>query len=86
MFALLPIALVGGTYWYTTGGRITSTDDAYADADKVGISADVSGIAQDVIIFKKSHGWQATRLRSRADGLSASSRSAFTRNFTGDAR
>src|SRR4030095_16371685 len=40
-FALLPVALIAGAYWYVTGGQIMSTDDAYVEADKVGISTDV---------------------------------------------
>jgi membrane fusion protein, multidrug efflux system len=47
-FALLPLALIGGGYWYVTGGQVMSTDDAYVEADKVGISTDVSGIVEDV--------------------------------------
>jgi hypothetical protein len=37
LFALLPIAAAAGAYWYVIGGRIMSTDDAYVEADKVGI-------------------------------------------------
>src|SRR5215468_587251 len=48
LFALLPIALAAGGYWYVTGGQVMSTDDAYVEADKVGISTDVSGIVQDI--------------------------------------
>jgi membrane fusion protein (multidrug efflux system) len=48
LFALLPIAAAAGAYCYVAGGRIMSTDDAYVDADKVGISTDVSGIVNDV--------------------------------------
>jgi len=48
LFALLPLALLAGSYWYVTGGQVMSTDDAYVEADKVGISTDVSGIVQDV--------------------------------------
>ena len=48
LFALLPIALVVGGYLYVTGGQVMSTDDAYVQAEKVGISTDVSGIVQDV--------------------------------------
>jgi membrane fusion protein, multidrug efflux system len=55
LFALLPIAAVAGAYWYVTGGRIMSTDDAYVDADKVGISTDVSGIVQDVDVRDNEH-------------------------------
>jgi membrane fusion protein (multidrug efflux system) len=43
LFLLLPLALLGGGYWYVAGGRVMSTDDAYVDAQKVDISTDVSG-------------------------------------------
>jgi membrane fusion protein (multidrug efflux system) len=48
LFLLLPLALIGGGYWYVAGGRIMSTDDAYVNADKVGISTDVSGTVFEV--------------------------------------
>jgi membrane fusion protein (multidrug efflux system) len=48
LFALLPLVLIAGAYWYVTGGEVMSTDDAYVEADKVGISTDVSGIVLDV--------------------------------------
>src|ERR1700733_15539859 len=48
LFALLPLALVVSGYWYVAGGQIMSTDDAYVDAEKVGISTDVAGIVKDV--------------------------------------
>jgi len=48
LFALLPIALLLGGYFYVTGGQVMSTDDAYVQAERVGISTDVSGIVQDV--------------------------------------
>ena len=48
LFALLPLVLIIGAYWYVTGGQIMSTDDAYLEADKVGISTDVAGIVKDV--------------------------------------
>src|ERR1700730_14543704 len=35
LFALLPVALIVGGYWYFTGGKIMSTDDAYVDAQQV---------------------------------------------------
>src|ERR1700730_4856140 len=47
-FALLPLALIAGAYWYVTGGRVMSTDDAYVEAAKVGISTDVSGIVTEI--------------------------------------
>jgi len=31
LFALLPLALIAGAYWYITGGQIMSTDDAYVN-------------------------------------------------------
>src|SRR5258705_11559923 len=34
LFALLPLALIAGGYWYVTGGRVVSTDDSYGEADK----------------------------------------------------
>jgi len=48
LLALLPLALLAGGYWYVVGGSVMSTDDAYVEADKVGISTDVSGIVQQV--------------------------------------
>jgi membrane fusion protein, multidrug efflux system len=48
LFLLLPIALIVGAYWYVTGGQAMSTDDAYVEADKVGVSTDVSGIVQAI--------------------------------------
>ena len=55
LFALLPIVLIVGCYWYVTGGKVMSTDDAYVEADKVGISTDVSGIVQDVAVTDNQH-------------------------------
>jgi membrane fusion protein, multidrug efflux system len=50
LFALLPLAMIVGCYWYIAGGAVMSTDDAYVEADKVGISADISGIVADVAV------------------------------------
>jgi membrane fusion protein, multidrug efflux system len=55
LFALLPLVLLGGGYYYVTGGQIMSTDDAYVQADRVGISTDVSGIVQDVAVKDNEH-------------------------------
>jgi len=55
LFALLPVALFIGAYWYVTGGQVMSTDDAYVEADKVGISTDVSGIVQNVNVAENQH-------------------------------
>jgi membrane fusion protein (multidrug efflux system) len=50
LFALLPLALVVAGYFYVTGGKVMSTDDAYVQADRVGISTDVSGIVKEVTV------------------------------------
>jgi membrane fusion protein (multidrug efflux system) len=55
LFALLPLALIAGGYWYVTGGSVMSTDDAYVEADKVGISTDVSGIVKEVDVSNNQH-------------------------------
>jgi membrane fusion protein (multidrug efflux system) len=55
LFALLPIALAAGAYWYVTGGQVMSTDDAYVEADRVGISTDVPGIVKDVDVTDNQH-------------------------------
>jgi membrane fusion protein, multidrug efflux system len=47
-FALLPVVLIAGGYWYVTGGQVMSTDDAYVQAETVGVSTDVSGIVQGI--------------------------------------
>lgn len=48
LFALLPVALVVGGYYYVTGGQVMSTDNAYVRADMVGVSTDVSGIVSSI--------------------------------------
>jgi membrane fusion protein, multidrug efflux system len=55
LFGLLPVALIAGGYFYFTGGKIMSTDDAYVDADKVGISTDVAGLVEDVEVRDNQH-------------------------------
>jgi membrane fusion protein, multidrug efflux system len=55
LFGLLPLALLVGGYFYFTGGKIMSTDDAYVDADKVAISTDVAGLVQDVDVSDNQH-------------------------------
>src|SRR6202044_1920818 len=55
MFALLPLALVFGAYWYVTGGQVVSMDDAYVEADKVGISTDVPGTVTEVGVTENQH-------------------------------
>ncbi|KAB0494303.1 HlyD family secretion protein [Pseudomonas vancouverensis] len=48
LFALLPVALLVAGYLYVTGGQIVSTDNAYIQADHVGVSTDVSGLVATV--------------------------------------
>jgi membrane fusion protein (multidrug efflux system) len=55
LFALLPLVLIVGCYWYVTGGQIMSTDNAYVNAETVGISTDVAGIVKDVDVTENQH-------------------------------
>ena len=55
LFALLPLALIAGGYWYVTGGRVMSTDNAYVEADKVGISTDIAGIVKEIDVTDNQH-------------------------------
>jgi membrane fusion protein, multidrug efflux system len=48
LFALLPVALLIAGYFYVTGGSVMSTDNAYVQADMVGVTTDVSGIVREV--------------------------------------
>ncbi|WP_293810447.1 HlyD family secretion protein [uncultured Bosea sp.] len=48
LFALLPVALIAGGYHYVTGGQVMSTDNAYVQADILGISTDVAGIVGEI--------------------------------------
>ncbi|KQY11506.1 HlyD family secretion protein [Rhizobium sp. Root482] len=48
LFALLPIALLAGGYYYVTGGQVMETDNAYLQADMVGVSTDVAGIVASI--------------------------------------
>ena len=50
LFTLLPIALLLGGYLYVTGGQVISTDNAYIQADHVGVSTDVSGLVASVVV------------------------------------
>jgi membrane fusion protein, multidrug efflux system len=68
MFALLPLALIIGAYWYITGGRVVSMDDAYVEADKVGVSTDVPGIVAEVGVTENQH-VQAGQILYRLDDL-----------------
>jgi membrane fusion protein, multidrug efflux system len=55
MFGLLPLALIIGGVWYATGGQIMSSDNAYVNAETVGISTDVAGIVKEVDVHENQH-------------------------------
>jgi membrane fusion protein, multidrug efflux system len=48
LLLILPLALIIAGYAYVTGGRVMSTENAYVEADKVGLSTDVSGIVTTI--------------------------------------
>jgi membrane fusion protein (multidrug efflux system) len=47
---LLPLVLAVGGYFYVTGGQVMSTDNAYVEARRVGISTDVAGTVAEVLV------------------------------------
>jgi membrane fusion protein (multidrug efflux system) len=55
LFALLPLALIAGGYWYVAGGKVMSTDDASVEADTVGVSTDVAGIVKEIDVTDNQH-------------------------------
>jgi membrane fusion protein (multidrug efflux system) len=68
MFALLPLALAIGAYRYVTGGQVISVDDAYVEADKVGVSTDVPGTVKQVDVTENQH-VEAGQILYRLDDL-----------------
>ncbi|TIP22592.1 MAG: biotin/lipoyl-binding protein, partial [Mesorhizobium sp.] len=48
LFALLPVALAVGGYYYVVGGQVMTTDNAYVQAQSLGVSTDVSGTVQEI--------------------------------------
>jgi membrane fusion protein (multidrug efflux system) len=68
LFLLLPLVLIAGGYWYVTGGQVMSMDDALVEADKVGVSTDVSGIVREVDV-KENQQVKAGQLLYRLDDL-----------------
>jgi membrane fusion protein (multidrug efflux system) len=55
LFGLMPIAAIAGCYWYVSGGQVMSTDDAYVEADTVGISTDIPGIVKEIDVTNNQH-------------------------------
>lgn len=50
MFVLPGLLLTGGALFYLNGGRYVETENAYVRADKVPVSAEVSGMVTDVLV------------------------------------
>jgi membrane fusion protein (multidrug efflux system) len=50
LFALLPVALIAGAYVYVTGGATMTTDNAYVQANMVGVANDVAGIVSSIAV------------------------------------
>ena len=44
------LVLLAAAYWYLTGGRYVSTDDAYVQAARVAVSTDVSGRVVEIAV------------------------------------
>ena len=55
LFALLPVALIAGAYEYVIGGQVMSTDNAYVQAQSVGVSTDVSGLVDSIEVHDNQH-------------------------------
>ena len=55
LFAALPVALAVGAYLFVTGGRIMSSDNAYVQAQSLGVSTDVSGTVAAVAVHNNEH-------------------------------
>jgi membrane fusion protein, multidrug efflux system len=68
LFGLLPFVLIFGGYWYVTGGRVMSTDNAYVEADKVGITTDIAGIVKEIDVKNNQH-VDASQVLFRFDDL-----------------
>ena len=55
MFFVLPVALAIGGYEFVTGGQVMSTDNAYVQAQSLGVSTDVSGIVAAIEVHENQH-------------------------------
>jgi membrane fusion protein (multidrug efflux system) len=52
MLGGIAVVIVGTGYFWLTGGRYVSTDDAYAEAAEVNATTDVSGIVSRVLVHQ----------------------------------
>ena len=55
MFGGVAAVIVGSLYYWISGGRVISIDDAYIRAAKEAISTDVSGIVREVLVHEGQH-------------------------------
>jgi len=55
MLGGIAVVLVGSGYFWLTGGRFVSIDDAYVRAAKLAVSTDVAGIVADVAVKEGQH-------------------------------
>lgn len=55
LFMLLPLVLIAALIVYALGGETVTTDNAYVEANTVGISTDVSGIVARVYAKENQH-------------------------------
>ena len=69
LFALLPVALVVGGYYYVIGGQVMTTDNAYIQAQSLGVSTDVSGTVQRDRRAREPGGEEGRRALPPAAGL-----------------
>ncbi len=49
------VVVVGGLFYWLSGGRYVSSDDTYVDAAKVSLSTDVSGLVGQVYVRDNKH-------------------------------
>ncbi|HTW68334.1 MAG TPA: HlyD family secretion protein [Acetobacteraceae bacterium] len=49
------VLIVGGLWYYLTGGRYVTTDDAYVQANVLTVSTDVSGIVDRIPVYEGEH-------------------------------
>ncbi len=55
LYLLLPVVLIVLGYFYVTGGAYMTSNDAYVQADTVGVSTAVSGLVQKIDVRDNQH-------------------------------